>query len=469
MKTFIPNNKWVMTATLLAVLGLNLSYNDKTSREGFADFASETKEGQIIMSNGEVNTPRYIKGEGDKVTAYVKIGTEGGFCSTGECKIEEITITSKNFGDIKKLDMDLVKHIKDNLSEIPKAKEKDQEVAVEEEESEEKIGNAILDAQVLEKCEKKRSDSDMLSCLSDKFVSVLKKNAKKISDEEAMDFYKEHIEGLIESQVSESREAMKQRTRTYLGETGTSLYDFDPADEDYEDKDPKELLDAATDAIRKLHEGIPSIREGKDRTRRFADLRKELINTEKSLVAQHARDVKKALATAEANKNSGNYGSYLAEFDVLNRSLPSMISSLSSTTREALRDAVSNEYIRNNEAKAQLDSFLLSSGNMQNDLNKFTNDWAVSGRLNGVGLDTYLSDADLNARLNGTANRGGSYTPTGIAISSRTGNVLSQSSTDLQLQATNNGVEFGQLVPLTQENIALRDQLRTRIMLQRGQ
>lgn len=469
MKTFIPNNKWVMTAALLAVLGLNVSLTEKTSREGFsADFASnEMKEGEITTEDGVFKVP-YYKGEGDQVIALVKRNAEGNFCT--DCKVEAITLTSKNFADISKLNVDLLKQLKDTKIEVPE--KKNEEVIADGEEGEEKIANNILDTQVLDKCDNKRSDSDKLTCLTDKFVSVLKRNAKKISDDEALEFYEDNIAGLIESQVKDARDGAVKQYRAFTGRNGASLYDLDPSDEDY--ADPEEAMEAALEAIQELHAGIPSLREGKDRTRRFDKLRKEIIDTEKTIVAQHAKDVKQAMAAAEANKNSANYSSYLAEANLLSRSLPEVIDSLSSTTNTALRDAVSSEYMRASEAKAQLDSFLLSSGNIQNSLNKFLTDWAVTGRLDTSGLNTVPVGVDLNGRITGAANRGNGVlvspsTALSSALSSRsTQNIFVPGTTQLQVPATNNGIEFGQLVPLTQENATLRDQLRSQIILQRG-
>ncbi|KYG66163.1 hypothetical protein AZI86_03625 [Bdellovibrio bacteriovorus] len=477
MKTFIPNNKWVMTAALLAVLGLNFSYNDKTSREGFsAEFASsEMKEGEIVTESGDLIKIPYIKGEGDQVTALVKRNAEGKFCL--ECKVEAITLTSKNFGDISKLNVDLMKHIKDNLSVVPKPSEKD-EVQAGGEEDDKVIASGILDIKVLDVCEKKKSNSDKLKCFSNNFVSALKNNAKKISDKEALEFYEQHIAGLLEDQVEESREAAKElaRARAPKRHAGFDeidmLLDGDSDSDSAVDGDPEELMDVAKDAIRKLHEGIPSIREGKDKTRRFADLRAKIIDTEKTIVAQYAREIKKAMQKAENNRNSANYIAYLEEAATLNRNLPEVIQGLGTTTSSALRTAISNEYIRSGEARAQYDAYLLSSGNVQNSINAFMNQWAATGRLPNTGVDAF-NGADLSSRLNGTANRGVVGSTPSAAISTRLGlNTLNSSSTTtLQdpVATANNGIEFGALTQLTEENRILRDQLRSQIMLQRGQ
>lgn len=479
MKTFIPNNKWVMTAALLAVLGLNFSYSDKTSREGFsAEFASsEFKEGGIVTADGDIIPTRYIKEEGDKVTALVKRTTEGNLCATGECKTEAITLTTKNFGDIKKLDSELAKHIKENLSVVPKPTDKEETVDAGGEEEEKVIANGILDTKVLEVCEKKRSNSDQLTCFANNFVSALKNNSKKISDEEALAFYEQHIASLLEDQVEQSREAAKELARARVPKRQAGFDEIDllldgdsdsDSDSEFElDGDPEELMDVAKEAIRKLHEGIPSIRSGKDKTRRFADLRAKIIDTEKTIVAQHAREIKRAMQKAEANRNSANYISYLEEAATLNRALPGVIQGLGSTTGSALRTAIDNEYIRSGDARAQLDAYLLSTGNVQRSIDSFMNQWAATGRLPETGIDAF-GGVDLNSRINGTANRGVT-TPSAAAISSRLGlNTTTLNSTTAGDTPVNNGVEFGALTQLTEENRILRDQLRSQIMLQRG-
>lgn len=476
MKTFIPNNKWVMTAALLAVLGLNFSYNDKTSREGFsAEFASsEMKEGEIVTESGDLIKIPYIKGEGDQVTALVKRNAEGKFCI--ECKAEAITLSSKNFGDINKLNVDLMKHIKDNLSVVPKPSEKDVEAGGAEDDQ--VVASGILDIKVLDVCEKKNSNSDKLKCFSNNFVSALKNNAKKISDKEALEFYEQHIAGLLEDQVEESREAAKELARARVPKRQAGVDEIDMLlDEDFEsesefDGDPEELMDVAKEAVRKLHEGIPSIREGKNKSRRFADLRAKILDTEKKIVAQYAREIKKSMQKAENNRNSANYIAYLEEAATLNRNLPGVIKGLGRTTSSALRSAIDNEYILSGDARAQYDAYVLSSGDVQKSIDAFMNHWAQTGRLPNTGIDAY-NGVDLRSRIDGTANRGVVGSTPSSAISTRLGmNTLNSSSTTTaQNPATtaNNGVEFGALTQLTEENRILRDQLRAQIILQRGQ
>lgn len=476
MKTFIPHNRWVMTAALLAVLGLNMSYSDKTSREGFsAEFASSEniKEGKIPTAKGVVKV-RYVKDEeSDKVTALVKTNAEGDFCV--DCEAKAITISAQNFNDIELLNSDLLAKIQESKKEEASTLSSRDEVRGDDDNG---VANNVLE-DILDLCENKDDDSERLTCLSNKFVSALQKNVKikdpdhkdYISNADAEDFYKTHIHNLIRSEVDEARELAVKKYRAFTGRDGESLYDLDP---ETDLRDSEDVMQAALEAIQHLHEGIPTSRS-KDGHRRFQDLRRKLIDTEKTVVAQHAKAVKQAMAAAEANKNSINYSSYLAEAQLLNRSLPEVIRTLKATTTDGLNGAIDNQYLRSAAAKDHLTDFVLHSSSIQNSMNKFMNDWAVTGRIDSTGIDTIPVGIDLNGRITGTVNRGGVVlvpsSSVSSRVSSRTGlnELFVGDQNYLQTIQPNNGIEFSPLVPLTPENAARRDELvRSRIMINRG-
>ena len=79
MKSFTAPKKWALTATLLAVLGFNVSFNNNTDGIASADFASTSSEieGKIHTAKGVIPV-KYLNGGDDKVLAIIpKTMTEG--------------------------------------------------------------------------------------------------------------------------------------------------------------------------------------------------------------------------------------------------------------------------------------------------------------------------------------------------------------------------------------------------------
>lgn len=209
------NNKWVLTSALLATLGFNISFNKHEAGIATADFASTLAEGVV---EGNLQTAkglipvRYI-GDGDnKVIAIIPKGmkTEGDVFKVCEtCGYESISLKVETTTTLENLNVALLAAI-----------EKTRDTVVTEKASAEEANVAISELPEdadhfasLEKCDDKSSESAVLDCRTSGFLKIVKNKRIKVSEEAALEYYKDSIEPLLAKQITESRRALNAQRR----------------------------------------------------------------------------------------------------------------------------------------------------------------------------------------------------------------------------------------------------------------
>ena len=197
MKTLIyPQKKWVLAATLLAVLGFNASFNPRPAITYAAELASSAviAEEQVATVDG-VMPVTYLKGNQSQILAVVpKKMTEGKVCDS--CGYETISLGQANQQDIKALNVKL-------LQEMQKTKASKAAATTTEPATEEKKNHF---ESIEKSCRRHNEKSDLLTCTSDKFISLLrKKDGPELDKVDTMNFYKQNIENLIYSEIADAR------------------------------------------------------------------------------------------------------------------------------------------------------------------------------------------------------------------------------------------------------------------------
>ncbi|WP_413568780.1 hypothetical protein ACLWBD_14890 [Bdellovibrio sp. HCB117] len=456
MKTFTyPTHKWVLTATLLAVLGLNVSFNTHTAGVASADFASTEGEGitpsKIYTADGVVPV-KYIDNGEDKVLALVpKKMTEGKACDS--CGYESYPLSVKNKEDIDSLNVALMKAIGARLTtqEKPKA-EAAQEV--------EASGDAKINPFAsLEKCDDKKSNSDVLSCRTTKYIRILKSNAKSINKEDAYDYYKENIESLILSEIAESRRIVNGQRRASVMPGQWSFF----SESDSAMKDPAAMRDEALKLVRELISGVPG---------KFEDVRRRLISAESEMIRAEALELQQTYVQARDTKDPylGNY--LFNEGNYRRADLESLLNNVLSQTQMGLEGLKSSETSATlkNQYMTEINSYIQKIYNGMN-----TDVYNFMGAGIGGGT-TVLPGVSLDSRLQNPGRMGttttivpGVSTRTGANLTVSPGIVVQPQVTTVPgttlpnfLPQTNNGVSFGTVSPITPQSLQQRLDIRGR-------
>lgn len=459
MKTFTyPHKKWVMTGALLAVLGFNVSFNSHT-KDGIAsaDFASTLAEGvvqgKIYTANGVVPV-KYIDNGEDKVLAIVpKRMTEGKVCDT--CGFDSIPLNVKNKEDIDALNVELLKAME-------KAKVKPAAAttttAVEGSEGERDVKKSAFDA-IEKACARNKENSEILSCTAEKFVALLKKKSDPaIEKSDATDFYRENIESLIKSELTESRRIANRVRRASVNMSQWSILQ----DSDDTMKNPAEMREETLKVVRSLISGIPS---------KYEDVRKRLLLAETEMIKAEAQELQQTFVQARDSKDPSQ-GVYLFKEGELRRAdLQTLLQDMGYHTSAGLDKAVSTRDL-SSDLQRQYESYF-------NDFAKriqsgmWENPYAFMGAGNG---NTTLPGVNLDPRLtNPGRNTGTIGTP---GISTRTGATMNATGTQtilvpvqvpagtalpqVGIPTQNNGVSFGTMGPASPEALRMRSEIQNR-------
>lgn len=460
MKPFTPHKKWVMTATLLAVLGFNVSFNNHEDGVASADFASKSDVVKTNIATAEGVLPvKYIKDGENQVLALVpQRDAEGKICGTCEYA-PPYKINTKNIDDIDSLNVELLRQL--NNSSKTAAAEVSRLPRVDGEEGERIIADNPFE-KISAACEKREQKSEKLQCFSERFLRAINaKSAKDISPEQATSFFRKEIEGLIKSEMADARRIEVKQYRASLGNSGLLSMDMDSDDV----ADPESMRADTLEIIQNLHAGVPT---------RFENIRKRLMKTEEEIVAREVLSIKQTVASADANKNTYQGMALLSEANVRHSALRSLISNMTSAHDAGLESAVSDKDLSSSVVDQYQNYWNTNTNVVQQSMAKFLNDYSMTGKMPNEGLNTTLPDANLDARIGGAARNGAVVAdPNAAALSSRTGStvvgtVARTATGDLvvipQGQSTattnNTGVVFGTVVPLTQENTQMRDAIR---------
>lgn len=312
MKTFkIPQNNWVMTAALLAVLSVNVSFNGQQAGIASADFAStsgDLVESKLVTVEGVMPVKYVNNGESEVLAIVPKKMTEGKVCET--CGYETIPLATKNKTDIDALNVQLLKA----MQKVKPAAEAKEEAAAGD--AEEKVVEKKNPFDAIEKaCNSKRykTNSEVLSCTSEKFVSLLrKKSGAEIDSVEALDFYKANIETAIKTEIVEARRLANRARRSALNPLQTQFI----IESDEWSNDPSEILRKAGQmredtlkVIRTILAGMPSKQE---------KIRSRLVITETEIAREEARELQQTFIQARDSKDASK-GVYLFQEGELRR------------------------------------------------------------------------------------------------------------------------------------------------------
>lgn len=434
MKFAYPKKQWVMTTALLAVLGFNVSFNSN-NEIAFADFAStETVESNVPLAQGNMPV-KYFKDGDNKVTAIVSQITEGKICET--CDKVAITLNASNTDNIENLNVLLVQALSAKVEEKETKKEEKKE---KKDKKNEKKKEEIF-ATILDDCGKKDEDSEKLECVTPKFLSALKKNKDEISEDEAMEFYKDEIESLIKKEVHESNRISIKNLRDRQRNS------FDDYGDEDEDRDASEVLKSALDVVKELHSEIPA---------KYKDIRKRLLKAQTEIVDEEALQVQRTVVRSSRQTNSADRLMLHQEAVVRNEYLKDIIAGLSSNTEYGLDVARSSGLISGSDYRAFGNAWDQYSQVMGQSMNRFLWDYAATGKV-------------PTSVMSGASDLGGGYSSR-IANPGRTGQVISRGETFATATGTNPvvitapkenvGISFGEMTQITSENRRMRDEIR---------
>ncbi|WP_374075469.1 hypothetical protein [Bdellovibrio bacteriovorus] len=462
MKTFTyPHKKWVMTGALLAVLGFNVSFNSH-SKDGIAsaDFASTVAEGvvqgKIYTAKGVVPV-KYIDNGEDKVLAIVpKKMTEGKVCDT--CGYDSIALSVKNKEDIDSLNVELMKAMEKQL------KEKKPEVAEADASAEGQEGDKVVKKSPLEAiekaCSRHKENADILSCTAEKFVAALKKKSDPaIEKTDALDFYREHIESLVKSELTEARRIANRVRRASVNVSQWSIME----DSDDTMKNPSDIREETLKVVRSIISGIPS---------KYEDVRKRLLLAETEMIKAEAQELQQTFIQARDSKDPSQ-GVYLFKEGELRRAdLQTLLQDMGYHTTAGLDKAVSTRDL-SYDLQRQYESYFSDfSKRIQEGM--WTNPYSFMGAGNG---NTTLPGVNLDPRFaNPGRNSGTVGTP---GISSRTGANMNATGTQtilvpvqvpagttsvpqIGIPTQNNGVSFGTMGPASADSLRMRTEIQNR-------
>lgn len=305
MKPIVMNErkkKWILTTSLVAVLGFSLSAPLKKEM-GFADFASTAEvRVETIVRNGKKYQVKFFP-NGEKVEAFVPYEMEGKSCETSTC-LSGHTLDAKITDEVADLQVALDKVLKsvpvakNEVADEPETREERRER--EQEEKEERARIALEKKEesdekalenVLKRCEYKDEGKQHAACVAEKLVALLKERARGS---------KKRIDGKL---VSNKIDADKLAT-FFATEMRQELLDIvvDPVDGDqtYAYKDLAKIIRDLQSGLRdykKVREAVKEV--AVDATKHYADKMKQ-----ERQAAQSKMDQSKLLQTQAQNLNS---------------------------------------------------------------------------------------------------------------------------------------------------------------------
>jgi hypothetical protein len=270
--------KWALTGCLLVALGFNLSMHKHIEGVASAELASNSDDvvdSKVVTANG-IATVKYIKIKDDQTLAVV---TEGTICAT--CGNQFTLTTSFNKDNVDALNVALLKYVSASPVTVTPAPSTTTSGDVEKDVTERALS-------AIEKyCDKKDDKQEQLECYGDKFVSLMDTKKKITLDIGKLnDFYREHIENLIDSQMSESRSIMSRARRAAAGLTSLGLDDSM--------KDPAQMREDTLKVVENLLSGVP---------KKYNMIRKSLVSYETNLLKTEALDVQQTFVQARNTAN----------------------------------------------------------------------------------------------------------------------------------------------------------------------
>lgn len=428
MKTFTyPQQKWVMTAALLAVLGFNVSFNSHQGGIASADFAStsgDLVESKLVTAQGVMPVKYINNGESEVLAVVPKKMTEGKVCDT--CGYETIPLSTKNKNDIDALNVQLLKTMqgREGAADTPA----------------ENVPEKKNPFDTIRKSCKRVSDKiEALTCHKDRYIALLKndKIAKDILPDEALQFYKTEIQSRLVNQLSDARRISARARRATTSMTSWNSF------QDSEDAmiNTDEVIQKSLYVIEDLIREVPA---------RFESVRHHLIVAETDILRFEASQIKQAQAQAAASKGTPE-GLYLSQEALAKlNELHSLNSVMGNRTVIALREATDGQVITQ-DLNAQYNKFLQDFNNSLNAA------LAGNGTLTN-GSITYPS-ADMSHRL-ANPGRNSVQIRTGTSLAAPLYNGTQTILVPVQVPTQNNGVSFGTMIPASPEALRMRAEIR---------
>lgn len=426
MKTFtlIPKHKWVMTTALLAVLGFNVSFNSHQAGIASADFAStsgDLVESKLVTVDGVMPVKYVNNGESEVLAIVPKKLTEGKVCDN--CGYETIPLTTKNKSDIDALNVQLLKALQKAKPKTEVAREEDAVEVAEEDVPEKKDPFESIE----KACRRHKSNSDVLTCTTDKFIAILKKKkGPEIDKLDALDFYKEKIESAIRFEISEARRlANRARRASVTPSQSQNLMNSDDWASEPGDilQNAAEMREGALKVIRTILAGTPS---------KYEEIRKRLLSAETEIARDEARELQQTFIQARDSKDPSQ-GVYLFKEGELRRvDLQDLIRSMQYHSNAGLAKARSGNDL-NSELQAHYETYMNNFFEKMNE-GMWTNPYGFMG---GGGNTTTLPGVDLAGRM-------------------------ANPSRKIIIPVQNNGVGFGTLIPASPESLRMRAENRQR-------
>ncbi|MGZ3774991.1 MAG: hypothetical protein ACXVCY_13970 [Pseudobdellovibrionaceae bacterium] len=258
---------------------------------------------------------------------------------------------------------------------------------------------------IAEKCEGKSDEKSVLSCLKDDFIKALRsKQAKDIEPEDALSFYQDKIQSRLLERVEESKRIASRALDSRLNPN--SFMDYMNSSDSFDN--PESMITEVSDIVSELVAKVP---------RRFESVRRTVLSAETNILKYAAAEFKNAQTSALKPENALNFPYLRVKADSLANQYNFLHDEFYSRNKGSLAQAYSNSYITAS-LQDQYNEYLTRFNT------EITNSLLGKGTLlNGIGLNPSIN---LAARL-ATGGRGVvvSTLPTQVTpISSRTGATL---------------------------------------------
>ncbi len=349
-----PKNNWALTATLLAVVGLNASFKPQElplspirsiAAEGEAAKASETAKPEEVKkpatdAGKEAEKSEYVKSSFDSGKAGKQIQvtyrtTSNGVDATVEglpnCDTCKTTVNIRNgsIDDIARLNKEISKIIG-----VPQTEKTEVQVAKEEEKKKDPFEG------IETKCAKNKNKSDEIACTAKEFIAALKKAKKdeEIPKEDALEFYKTYIETTLLENMKESRNTLNQARRESLNMSRRSMWDIS-WDDIMPDRDAindaHKLRSESQKVIRSLLAGLPKANE---------DIRKRLVLAQATMAKEEAMELQRTFLQARDSRDPATGLALFNEGNLRREDLGIYLGDM----REYTRDGLSAAYTSRN-------------------------------------------------------------------------------------------------------------------------
>lgn len=266
--------KWVLTGSLLAVLGFNLSAPITGDFQTF-ELASEgdSKAATFITPDGQDEVEVTFIKKGDQTLAIVPSEFEGVACATNDCLTSQV-LNVPYESEIQDLEKALRRQY---ASKVTPRGVGDLPSEEEAEASKEEYDEALL-SKIFDKCERKDEGYERASCLTKDFLKAVKDKRKDIHEDVALDFFNDNIKPeLVMALTSQRIESVA------LG--GVALGQSAPR---------------GADLLKKLQAELPS---------KYKDIRTAAKDTAVEVVNQYSAQAKELSASAAAKSDQAkSYG-----------------------------------------------------------------------------------------------------------------------------------------------------------------